>query len=186
MFAMCIDVYLPSSIIETPRHGTFLWHEGITPEYRGVHSPFWALANGDYDSLGYTLLKMNAKLDAGDIYVQGRVDGVDPNRDLHCYIGHKSIFESLSRVRDFLIDLESGTHKSLDRSSAVDGYYSYPTGTALLKIIIRRAKRRVFGPSSVEWQSRDDADIDRREDSKSRASHKEKSSRLPAAAAAEK
>ena len=87
-FAMCIDVYLPKKLINIPRHGIFLWHEGITPEYRGVYSPFWALANKDYYNLGYTLLKMSTKLDAGDIYMQGGVKNIDPLIDWHSYIGH--------------------------------------------------------------------------------------------------
>ncbi len=65
MFAMCIDVYLPKALINAPRHGSFLWHEGFTPEYRGVYPAFWGLVNEDYDCLVYTLLCTNSKLDAG-------------------------------------------------------------------------------------------------------------------------
>ena len=36
LFAMCIDVYIPPTVLSIPRYGIFLWHEGITPEYRGV------------------------------------------------------------------------------------------------------------------------------------------------------
>lgn len=138
MFAMCIDVYLPERLVQTPRLGTYLWHEGITPEYRGVHSPFWALANGDHENLGYTLLKMNSKLDAGDVYVQGKVERIDPMKDLHCYIGHKAIFDSLPGVRQFLDDLEAGRQRVISRPEARDRYYSYPTGTKLLKIMLWR------------------------------------------------
>jgi methionyl-tRNA formyltransferase len=144
MFAMCIDVYLPQKLIDTPRLGTYLWHEGITPEYRGVHSPFWVLANQDYSNFGYTVLKLNSKFDAGDIYVQGRIDGIDPMKDLHCYIGHKAIIDSLSPVRSFFHDLEKGNHRPIQRSGAQDQYYSYPTGTKLLKIMANRLRDRIF------------------------------------------
>ena len=138
IFSMCIDVYLPKKLIETPRYGSFLWHEGITPEYRGVYSPFWTLWNEDYDNLGYTLLRMNSKLDAGDIFVQGRAADIDPFIDWHSYIGHKSILDSLPKVKQFLIDLECNRHQAIDRGQAADGYYSYPTASALLRIIGRR------------------------------------------------
>jgi methionyl-tRNA formyltransferase len=138
MFAMCIDVFLPAALINAPKHGSFLWHEGITPEYRGVYSPFWALVNRDYSRLGYTLLKMNAKLDAGDVYVQGPVESVDLERDWHSYIGHKAILDSLPATLDFLRALEGGVHRPIVRESAHDGYYSYPTASGLLKIAAQR------------------------------------------------
>ena len=138
-FAMCIDVYLPKKLVNLPRYGIFLWHEGITPEYRGVYSPFWALANKDYDNLGYTLFKMNSKLDAGDIYVQGKVSNIDPMIDWHSYIGHKAIIDSLSETKKFIDDLEKGLHKPMLKPGSVDGYYSYPTVTSLIKIMLNRA-----------------------------------------------
>ncbi|MEZ5428769.1 MAG: formyltransferase family protein [Pyrinomonadaceae bacterium] len=138
MFAMCIDVYLPKKLINTPRLGTYLWHEGITPNYRGVYSPFWALVNQDYKNLGYTLLKMNSKLDAGEVYVQGKVENVNLKRDWHSYIGHKAVIDSLPEVESFLDQLEKNQHQTIDRTDAEDGYYSYPTASALIKLAIRR------------------------------------------------
>lgn len=141
IFAMCIDVYLPGKLINAPKYGSFLWHEGITPEYRGVYSPFWALLNKDYENLGYTLLKMNAKLDAGDVFVQGRVEGINPKKDWHSYIGHKAIIDSLPQVKEFLVELEANRHKPVSRVGAVDGYYSYPTASALIKIALHRLRQ---------------------------------------------
>lgn len=138
LLSVCVDVFLPDELIRIPRHGAFLWHEGITPEYRGVYSPFWALARRDYERLGYTLLKMNGKWDAGDIYVQGRVQDVDPSRDWHSYIGHKAVLDSLPHVERFLEDLGRGTHKPIVRTGAQDNYYSYPTASALLGIQLHR------------------------------------------------
>lgn len=138
MFAMCIDVYLPEKLINTPRRGTFLWHEGITPDYRGVYSPFWALVKQDYENLGYTLLKMNSKLDAGEVFVQGKAENINLEKDWHSYIGHKAVLDSLPKVENFLKDLEREEHQAIDRSGAEDGYYSYPTASALLKLMLRR------------------------------------------------
>jgi Methionyl-tRNA formyltransferase len=145
MFSMCIDVYLPQAVRDAARHGIFLWHEGITPEYRGVYSPFWALVNEDYRNIGYTLLKVNDKLDAGDIYIQARALTLDPTRDWHTYIGHKAILESLPEVEIFLEQLESGRARPIARPNAVDGFYSYPTATALLRLAFRRWKNRWLG-----------------------------------------
>lgn len=142
-FSMCIDQFLPRRLVETPRLGTFLWHEGITPEYRGVHSPFWALARGDHERLGYTLLRMNQVLDAGPIYVQGRARDVDPHRDWHGFIGHKAILDSLPEVERLLVELEAGRARPIERPGAVDGYWSYPRAGALARIAARRWLRRL-------------------------------------------
>ncbi|MBA3354726.1 MAG: hypothetical protein H0U18_02060 [Pyrinomonadaceae bacterium] len=147
IFAVCIDVYLPEKIINAPKHGAFLWHEGITPEYRGVYSPFWALAKKDYDNLGYTLLKMNSKLDAGEVFVQGKVENVDLKKDWHSYIGHKAIIDSLPQVKQFLVQLERNQHQPLSRENAIDGYYSYPTTSALLKIVVSRLFGNQISPT---------------------------------------
>jgi len=147
LFATCIDVRLPDPIIDAPRLGSFLWHEGIAPEYRGVYSPFWGLVRGDYENLGYTLLRMTSRLDGGENYVQGRVVGVDPGRDWHSYIGHKAILDSLQQVERFLIDLEAGRHRPIRRDGALDALYSYPTATGLLKIVRRRLQASRGGTS---------------------------------------
>lgn len=141
MFAMCIDVYLPDEVINAPRLGTFLWHEGITPNYRGVYSPFWALVNEDHENLGYTFLKMNSKLDAGEIYVQGKAEAIDVQNDWHSYIGHKAVLDSLPQVEIFLQKLRANEHQPIQRLDAEDAYYSYPTATALMKLAIHRKLR---------------------------------------------
>lgn len=120
-----------------------MWHEGITPEYRGVYSPFWALVNEDYDNLGYTLLKMNERLDAGDIFVQGKAKDIDPLKDWHGYIGHKVIIDSLPEVKTLLNKLENNNHLPINRKDAKDGFYSYPTLTAFIKFLINRYRKRI-------------------------------------------
>ena len=153
LFAMCIDVYLPKCIFEAPRLGTFLWHEGITPNYRGVYSPFWALLNEDYENLGYTLLRMNSKLDAGEVFVQGHAEGIDTLRDWHSYIGHKAVLDSFPAVAEFLQVLGTERYSPIDRSDHPDGYYSYPTATALMRIACRRGLRALRPLNKLERTS---------------------------------
>jgi len=136
-FAMCISNYFGEKVRTIPGHGVFLWHEGITPEYRGLHSPFWALHNLDFDSVGYTLLQMNDELDGGEIFAQGTIGEFDARRDTPTYLGHKAILESLPSVERFLRDLESGTTTRVDRSGADSCYYSYPGLTDLVRLQLR-------------------------------------------------
>ena len=157
-FVMCTDVRFPTPLLDAARLGTYLWHEGITPEYRGVYSPFWALFNEDYSRIGFTLLRMTDKLDGGPIYIQGPIVDCDFERDWHSYLGHKAILESLPAVDRFLAELGSGSHRAICRQGAQDRYYSYPTASALLRIVWRRLRksrrgRRLRAPGAVESSS---------------------------------
>ena len=78
------------------------------------------------------------KLDAGDVFVQGTVRDVDPLEDSPAYIGHKAILDSLEESGRFLKELERGEHVPLERVAAEDRCYSYPTASALAKIISQR------------------------------------------------
>ena len=143
VFAMCVDSYFPRRLRDAPRHGVFLWHEGITPEYRGLYSNLWALMRQDSARIGYTLLKMNERFDAGPIYLQGAVEDADFERDWPTYLGHKSVVDSLPRVEGFLRDLERNAHRPTRREGARDAYYSYPTASGLIRLAARRLIRRV-------------------------------------------
>jgi hypothetical protein len=132
-FAVCIHNYFCKSLREIPRHGVLLWHEGITPEYKGLYSEFWALHNLDFECLGYTLLRMNDDYDDGDIFCQGKVADIDPFRDSYGYMGHKGIVDSLSQVELLLRDHEAGTAKPITRSTSQTGYYTYPGLSDLIR-----------------------------------------------------
>lgn len=150
-FAMCTNQYFGKQVRSIPKFGVFLWHEGITPEYKGLHLAFWALHNLDFDGLGYTVLRMNDRYDAGEIFVQGPAVDVNPFHDEASYIGHKAIFDSLPAVERFLLDLEEGVAKPIDRSDARPGYYTYPGITDLIrqKLRLRMIARvtKQVGPS---------------------------------------
>lgn len=138
--AMCVNNFFAQEIRSIPSKGVFLWHEGITPEYKGLYSPFWAVHNLDFDRIGYTLLRMNDSYDAGDVFVQGRAQDVDPVRHGHMYIGHKAIWDSLPAVERFLAELEAGTAQPIERATAESRMYTYP-GLSDLVRQRRRLKR---------------------------------------------
>jgi Formyl transferase len=146
-FAMCVNNYFSDELRTLFKHGVFLWHEGFTPEYRGLYSPFWALANGDFERIGYTLLRMNESYDAGEVFVQGRAVDIDPFTDYHSYLGHKAIADSLPAVERFLGELEAGTARTLDRTGAESNYYTYP---GLSDFIRQRRMLRRLARTAVE------------------------------------
>jgi folate-dependent phosphoribosylglycinamide formyltransferase PurN len=66
MIALAKHILKPE-IFSVPAHGTFVFHPGICPEYRNAHGCFWALARGDADRVGMTLLRIDEGIDTGPV-----------------------------------------------------------------------------------------------------------------------
>lgn len=126
VMSMCINEFFQKKIREIPRLGTFLWHEGIVPEYKGLYSPFWAVHNREPQMLGYTVLRMNDRYDEGEVYAQGVVNGVNPRVDSPSFIGHKAILDSLPSVKKMFDELENGTAKTISTAGRNSMSYTYP------------------------------------------------------------
>ena len=140
IMSMCINEFFKRDIREIPRLGSFLWHEGIVPEYKGLYSPFWAIHNREPEMLGYSVLKMNNRYDEGEVYLQGRVTGINTNTDSPLYIGHKAVLDSLPAVAILLEELERGTAKAISIQGRRSATYTYPGLTDWI-----RMKRRNRG-----------------------------------------
>jgi len=94
-------VILKREIFEIPRVGTFVMHPGICPEYRNAHGCFWALVNRDLDRVGMTLLKVDAGIDTGPVYLHGTCD-IDEVRETHTVIQHRAVIENLDDIGGIL------------------------------------------------------------------------------------
>ena len=121
-----IHQYFGAELRSVSTRGTYLWHTGIMPQYRGLYSPFWAIHNLDFSNIGYSLFRVNDVIDGGEVFVQGRICDVDVLRDNHTYIAHKLMFASFQNVARFICDLERGTPQPLEKAGAASRYYSYP------------------------------------------------------------
>lgn len=58
---------IANDIIEIPRFGAINLHGGISPEYKGGNTIFWALYNNEINKTGATIHYMLEKVDSGDI-----------------------------------------------------------------------------------------------------------------------
>ncbi len=147
--AMCINNWFGEEIRAIPRHGVLLWHEGVTPEYKGLYSPFWAAHNLDFERIGYTVLRMNAEYDAGQVFAQGRARDVSPLRHGHLYMGHKAIWDSLPDIEPLLPKLERGEAEAIDRTGAEEAIYTYPGLSDLIRQRVRFRQLRRAGGGAV-------------------------------------
>ena len=152
IMSMCINEFFKRDIRESPRLGSFLWHEGIVPEYKGLYSPFWTIHNQETEMLGYSVLRMNGRYDDGEVYLQGQASGIDPKRDSPLYIGHKAILDSLPGVGVLLEELERGTAKPISIQGRASATYTYPGLTDWIRMQwqIRRPKPHVSTARRVE------------------------------------
>lgn len=149
--AMCINNYFGIRLRNLFQRGVLLWHEGITPEYKGLYSPFWAVHNLDFGRLGYTVLRMNDEYDAGEIFAQGPAEDVDPFFDTHCYIGHKAITDSFPQVEKLLREFDQGTAHPIERLDAQPSYYTYPGISDLIRQRYRLRQMRRDGLPSYSF-----------------------------------
>ncbi|MDY0148743.1 MAG: formyl transferase [Kiritimatiellia bacterium] len=53
--------------------GAVNWHHGISPDYRGSDCVLWAMANNDFDQIGFTIHRVSAVVDGGGILLQRKV-----------------------------------------------------------------------------------------------------------------
>jgi methionyl-tRNA formyltransferase len=106
VIARCKFILKPE-VLQMPRVGTFVLHPGICPEYRNAHGCFWALVNRDLDRVGMTLLKADAGIDTGPVYLHASCD-FDEVRESHVVIQHRVVLENLDAIQRILLSVCRG------------------------------------------------------------------------------
>jgi folate-dependent phosphoribosylglycinamide formyltransferase PurN len=140
-------VILKREVFEIPRAGTFVMHPGICPEYRNAHGCFWALVNRDLERVGMTLLKVDAGIDTGPVYLHGTCD-IDEVRESHTVIQHRAVIENLDTIGRILFALCNGEQvPSINTEGRHSATWGQPRLTKYLRWRwnARRASRRPQG-----------------------------------------
>lgn len=140
LIARC-KVILKESIFSIPRDGTYVMHPGICPEYRNAHGCFWAVAHGDMEKVGMTLLKIDRGVDTGPVYGYYTVN-FDPARESHVVLQHRVVFENLGALQDKLLEIHAGKAKPLDTSGRSSAMWGQPWMSRYLRYRRRKAVRR--------------------------------------------
>ena len=130
---------LASRIFEIPRFGTFVCHAGITPEYRNAHGCFWAMANGDFENVGMTLLRIDRGVDTGPVFGYFRYP-YDPQRESHIEIQHRVVLDNLDGIADTLERIVAGEATPIPVDGRGSGAWGQPHLSAYLRL--RRNLRR--------------------------------------------
>ena len=120
--AACKTMLRPQ-IFGIPRHGTFVVHPGICPEYRNSHGCFWALARRDLDRVGATLLRIDEGVDTGPVFAYYKTD-IDERTETHTVIQLRVVYDNIERIGRDLQRVAAGEATPIDmdgRSSAAWG-----------------------------------------------------------------
>jgi methionyl-tRNA formyltransferase len=151
--ARCKMILKPE-VFQLPRVGTFVMHPGVCPEYRNAHGCFWALVNRDMARVGMTLLKADAGIDTGGVYLQAGCD-IDEVKESHTVIQHRVVLENLDAIGRILVALCRGeqvpTVVTAGRHSAAWGQ---PQLSAYLRWKRAARKSKVTGQESKVHESR--------------------------------
>jgi hypothetical protein len=123
---------LKEQVFAIPRLGTFVMHPGICPEYRNAHGCFWALATGDRENVGMTLLRIDRGVDTGPVFGYFRVDA-DP-AESHVVTQHRAVLDHLDAIRDKLLDIESGAAVPIDTAGRRSATWGQPWLSAYLRM----------------------------------------------------
>jgi methionyl-tRNA formyltransferase len=142
MVARC-KTLLSESVFSIPSCGTYVMHPGICPEYRNAHGCFWAMANGDLERVGMTLLRIDKGVDTGAVYGHYTCN-FDEVRESHTVIQHRVVFDNLDELRRKLEEIYSGNAITIDITGRASAAWGQPWLTRHLswKWKARREKKR--------------------------------------------
>jgi hypothetical protein len=146
---VCVLMVMPllkKKIFTIPPLGMLVFHPGVTPEYRGPHSSFWAVLNREFWGIGWSLLRVDAGIDTGAVLAQASTRNPDPLTESHVFLGHKSHVDGLPGVIETLRKLQAGESPRVSTEGRKSSNYTHPGLTDYLKYRkvlkdLRRAKR---------------------------------------------
>lgn len=124
VIARC-KVILNKRIFSIATVGTFVMHPGICPEYRNAHGCFWALARGDFERVGMTLLKVDAGVDTGKIYGFYSYP-FDSKNESHARIQNRVVLDNLPQIQEKLLEIFKGEAPTIDVAGRESGVWGHP------------------------------------------------------------
>jgi folate-dependent phosphoribosylglycinamide formyltransferase PurN len=133
---------LNDDVLASPRRYALNIHGGALPDYRGVYSDFWALANDRPDRLGSVVFHLDPGIDTGEIALEEMLD-VSRSATLH----EIKVANARLRARLALRALDLAEAGDLPRApQPAEGGRNWraPTGSQLLRGLwhIRRSRSR--------------------------------------------
>jgi len=144
---LMVHPILSKKTFSIPRLGMLVFHPGVTPEYRGPHSAFWAVMNNEFWGIGWSLLRVDEGIDTGPVLAQASCTSVDPLHDTHIIMQHRSHVDGMPHVADVLRRLERGEQPRVEMINRRSTNYTHPGLTEYFRFLrVREDLRRQRGP----------------------------------------
>ena len=99
-------------------------HAGITPNYRGVHGAYWALANNDRNNCGVTVHLVDPGIDTGGILYQENIEVI--NNDNFTTYTYLQIAKGIKLMKKALDDIINN-NISINKKNSESNLWSHPT-----------------------------------------------------------
>jgi len=140
---LMVHPILSKKTFSIPPIGMLVFHPGVTPEYRGPHSAFWATLNNEFWGIGWSLLRVDEGIDTGPVFAQGTCYSVDPLNESHIVMQHKSHVDGISCVADVLRRIERGEQPRVEMIGRRSTNYTHPgiTDYFVYRRVLRQLRR---------------------------------------------
>jgi folate-dependent phosphoribosylglycinamide formyltransferase PurN len=133
-----------------PPLGMLVFHPGVTPEYRGPHSAFWATMSNEFWGIGWSLLRVDEGIDTGLVLAQGSCNTIRPLEDSHVMMQHVSHVDGTQWVADVLRKVERGEYPRVEMINRRSTNYTHPGVTDYVRFLrIRKQLRKGLGPEGA-------------------------------------
>jgi folate-dependent phosphoribosylglycinamide formyltransferase PurN len=144
---LMVNVILKEKIFSIPPLGMLVFHPGLTPEYRGPHSAFWATYNRQFWGIGWSLLRVDAGIDTGTVLEQDTVRSVDPLTETHIVMQHKAHVYGIPKMAGTLEKLAVGGYPTISQEGRESTNYTHPGFLDFLRH--RKVLKQLRAESSV-------------------------------------
>lgn len=138
IFSVCTNTIFKKELFNIPKYGMFMLHEGITPEYKGLHTIIWSILKKEYKYFGYTFLKIDERLDGGSILCQNSFP--DAREFGLCWGtgGHLALLHGLPDVKNSIkkLKLNNGNFQEVSQLGRIQNIYSWVTFSEFFKLFI--------------------------------------------------
>jgi len=137
IFSMCCNVIFKPELYTIPPLGTFVLHEGITPEYKGLHTNLWALLKREHAYIGFSLIQVNNNLDGGPLLAQGGYSlKPEENYRMWSWISHNALIEALGDIKEALRNLDNNKgFTPLETGTRKSGTYTWMTFSQVIRLL---------------------------------------------------
>lgn len=139
ILATCSQVIFKRQLYTIPSLGTYIIHEGLTPEYKGLHTPLWALMKKEFQHVGYTVLKADNKIDGGEVLIQDTYHiQAGEGYKTWSWVGHNAIISGMGKIKNAFKQLEKEKRFTpVNMQDRTSGYYTWMSLSGFIRLYFK-------------------------------------------------